>query len=362
MSQKKKTIQGENLSSPSKSRINFKLILGVVLVMILIVMPMIITMTLFRQVFDERAYIPEVSSLFRYEDVEGYPRRITHFPSGSNRLTAYIYGEENTQGLVVISHGLGGGAESYFPETMFFVDYGWRVFAFDNTGSHNSEGAGLRGLPQSVRDLEAALDYINTQDWGLPIVLFGHSWGGYAVTTILDRDYDISAVVSMAGFNSPLGMMHEANRGLGFLSGLAYPYLWAYQRILFGSDAARTAVAGINNTDIPVMIIHGTEDDVVLYDGASIIAQMGRITNPNVIAISRSAQDQNGHNNLLRDLSAMPMINELNQLWGAAIREHDGVVPTDVRDELFAWIRPYASALDPELMNRINEFFLDSIS
>ena len=131
----------------------------------LLVIPMIVTIVIYNQTFGVRAESPAHSYRFRYEDVQGYTRRLTHFYSGQNKLTAYIYGEENDKGLVVISHGLGGGASYYFPETMFFVDNDWRVFTFDKTGSHYSEGSGTRGLPQSALDLDAALNYISSQNW-----------------------------------------------------------------------------------------------------------------------------------------------------------------------------------------------------
>ena len=62
------------------------------------------------------------------------------FESGENTLRGYIYGAENTKGLVVISHGLGFDAEHYLPEVLYFVEHGWRVFSFDNTGTHESKG------------------------------------------------------------------------------------------------------------------------------------------------------------------------------------------------------------------------------
>lgn len=109
-----------------------------------------------------------------------YPRSTVYFMSAENKLSGYIYGEDNFKGLVVISHGRGASAEAYYSEIQYFVDHGWRVFAYNNTGIHPSEGDSAKGLSQSLFDLQAALDYIagNTQLSTLPIVLYGHSWGG----------------------------------------------------------------------------------------------------------------------------------------------------------------------------------------
>ena len=236
--------------------------------------------------------------------------RITYFYSGQNRLTAYIFGEDNDKGLIVISHGLGGGAVSYLREIMYFVDNGWRVFAFDKTGSHTSEGSGTRGLPQSAIDLNAALAYIASQGLGLPIMLYGHSWGGFAVTAVLNFDHDIRAVVSLAGFAEPMAMLHEGARlMLGPVGNAAYPFLWVYQRMLFGQYSNLSAIDGINNGAVPVKVIHGQADDVISYGGAGIIAHRERISNPNVVFVSRYYPNHSGHNNLTLDPLFMAEIN-----------------------------------------------------
>ena len=237
--------------------------------------------------------------------------RLTYFYSGQNRLTAYIFGEDNYKGLIIIAHGLGGGAVSYLREIMFFVDNGWRVFAFDKTGSHNSEGRGPRGLPQSAIDLNAALNYIASQNWEIPIMLYGHSWGGFAVTAVLNFDHDISAVVSLAGFAEPLAMLHEGARlMIGAIGYVAYPFLWAYQQMLFGQYSDLSAIDGINSGNVPVKIIHGREDNVISYSGAGIIAHRERINNPNAIFVSRYYPHHRGHNDLTLDSSLMTEIND----------------------------------------------------
>jgi hypothetical protein len=71
------------------------------------------------------------SAYLRYEDVAERRPRVVRFRSGKNPLTGYMFGEQNDKGLVVISHGLGFGAEDYLAEALYFVDKGWRVFAFD---------------------------------------------------------------------------------------------------------------------------------------------------------------------------------------------------------------------------------------
>ncbi|MCL2400151.1 MAG: lysophospholipase [Defluviitaleaceae bacterium] len=269
----------------------------------LAILLMILTIALYNVSFGRRVE--------PYRGFLEYEHRLTGFYSGQNRLTGYIFGEDNDRGLIVISHGLGGGGLSYLREIMFFVDNGWRVFTFDKTGSHNSEGSGTRGLPQSAIDLNAALNYIASQNRELPIMLYGHSWGGFAVTAVLNFDHDINAVVSLAGYAEPLMMLQEgAGLMIGPFAVLVTPYLWAYQRILFGDYAGLCAIEGINSADIPVKIIHGRDDNVVSYNGAGIIAHRERISNPNAVFVSRYYPNRSDHVYLTLDPLLMLEINE----------------------------------------------------
>ena len=93
-----------------------------------------------------------------------YPREEIRFNSGKNRLQGFIYGGSNDKGLVIISQGLGGTADSYLSMIMYFVDKGWRVLAYNNTGVGGSEGKNVRGLSQSVIDLDAALQYVEVSN------------------------------------------------------------------------------------------------------------------------------------------------------------------------------------------------------
>ena len=50
-----------------------------------------------------------------------------------------------------------------------------------------------------------ALNHIENSEElsNLDILLFGHSWGGYAVSHVLNYEHDITGVVSIAGVNNP---------------------------------------------------------------------------------------------------------------------------------------------------------------
>lgn len=345
-----------------KKSVKFKVLAGILIFLLVFAVGSFI-MT--KMVYDgnfERGEVSAYSAYLRYADVETeYPRSTVQFPSGKNMLTGYLYGEENEKGLVVIAHGLGGGAESYMAETMVLVDGGWRVFAYDATGSAASEGESTKGLPQQALDLTAALTYIGNDPWlaSLPLMLYGHSWGGYAVTAVLKQDFPVLAAVSVAGFNSPTELLVEqAVSMMGFFAYVEYPFLWGYQSLLFGSTAWDTAVQGINQSNAAVLIAHGTADEAIQYNGAGIIAHRDEITNPNVQYLVFEEEGRNGHNNLVMSEAAAAYATEKNKEYKVIFDQYNGEVPDEVKAEYYAGVdKPLASQLDETWVRTVNEFY-----
>lgn len=306
-----------------------------------------------------RAEISEYTGYYRYEDyADKYERETVQFDSNGNKLTGYIYGDGN-QGLVVISHGLGGYSESYISETLYFVDHGYTVLAFDNTGSGKSEGDGTMGMAQSVIDLDAALDYVESDSKlnSLPVFLYGHSWGGYAVTAVLGLDHDITASVSVSGYNTPVEIVSEfAENMIGKpLAVIEHPFIWLNNKIIFGDMANISAIDSINSTDTPVLIIHGTEDETVKYDGASIISHKDEITNPNV---EYKIMEEKGHNDLFLDDETAEYINEKSEEYGELSEQYDGDIPDEMLKKYYDNVdKAKTSKVSEQFMSDVNDFY-----
>ena len=236
--------------------------------------------------FGRADYTPQqFTTNYYYEHYENdFPRVNVSFTSGENTLQGYIYGAKNDKALLIFAHGIGSGHENYMKSLLRFVDNGWRVFTYDATGSGHSEGAGTKGLPQSALDLDAALDYIEADPElsALPRFLMGHSWGGYAVTAVLNFGHEVDGVASVAGYAEPVEMIYEFASGVvGDFRPLIYPSICLYNNLLFGEYAGLSAVDGINSTDAPVLIIHGTEDETIGYEESAIMHKRDLITNTN---------------------------------------------------------------------------------
>lgn len=333
----------------------------------IIILFSVISMGVTKYIYDNQfprhdRYDETVSAKLRYTDLSlDYPRLVVSFKSGPNMLRGYIYGDDNAKGLIVVSHGLGGGADSYLAQIKTFVDEGWRVFAYDTTGSFDSEGKTTKGFPQAVLDLNAALAYVETVDdiKELPLMLFGHSWGGYAVANALHLDHDIKGVVSVSGANSAMDMiMEQGEKMMGPFISVQYPYLWSYQRLLFGDFATLDAVTAINNSEIPVLIIHGTEDDMVGFDQSSIISNSIKFKNPNVETLAISETGRNSHNNLFKSSRAVDYIDQINVEYKALYDAYDQEIPYEINQDFYSKVdRFLVEELDPTLMEKIHEFY-----
>jgi alpha-beta hydrolase superfamily lysophospholipase len=228
------------------------------------------------------------------DNVDGILRR---FPDltyekvqfASNRgqmLKGWIYrkGDGLKKGVVVFSHGLGGTHIENINQIDFFAERGFVVFGFDNTGSGESDGNSMVDLPQATIDLDFALRFIEGREEfvNLPVLLFGHSWGGFAVCTMLSTPHKIAGVVSCSGFDSP-SELKQASVGnfLGIFTGAIVSTANLFSRIRFGSKANRTAMESLAAATAPVLIIHSKDDDVVAFQ-CSILDACRRLDKPNV--------------------------------------------------------------------------------
>lgn len=326
---------------------------------------MILTTVLMRQRFCRVDYPdPKYSYSYRYSHFEkDYPREEVSFRSGKNMLRGYIYGMENDKGLIVFAHGIGGGHESYMTLLVKLVDRGWRVFAYDATGSCSSEGSSTIGLAQSAIDLDKALDFAERDERlnTLPTFVMGHSWGGYASAAVLNFDHDIKACVTLSGYCDPMTELTEASELIlgGKQAQYMYPFVWIYNKLMFGRYSDLSAVDGINKSGIPVLVVHGTNDQTVRYDGAAIMNQQSRITNPNVQYVTMDKTRRKGHNSYLYSAKTIKYIRKkLDPQFNLMLKQYKGNIPNKALEAFYRSVdKKLANGVNGELLDRITDFF-----
>ena len=328
---------------------------------------MLATHRIIRSRFKRGKYPEHPTADYYYEQYQTrYPRKKISFFSGKNRLQGYIYGDGNQKGLLVFAHGIGTGHEGYMQEILWMVDHGWCVFTYDATGSCESEGKSTKGLVQSALDLHAALTYIESHPafHALPIVLMGHSWGGYAVAAVLNFDHRVSASVSIAGYANPLEMMMEFSKNtMGKATSLLRPFAALENLLLFGKHANLDAVKGINKVPVPVLLIHGTKDEVVPIDSASIVSHRSQITNPKVEEKILTNDGQNKHVDIFLNADSVEYAKEVHERYMDLYRKYQKQIPTEVLAAFYEDLdRDLINTPNNDLMESIDRFLLKSIS
>lgn len=230
-----------------------------------------LSIIVYEDTFHQRFQTYEPLAL-RVEDFDGLQMTECQFPSDKGQmLTGYFYTYgEGQKGVVVMAHGYGGGGHnSYMNCADYFARHGYYVFAFDVTGNDKSEGDSVGGLPQGVIDLDRAISFIEQDESfadlkDLPVFLFGHSWGGYAVCAVLAFHPEVKAVIEMSGFNSSSDLFEA--QGKQIVSGGIYvmlPFAKLWDSIKFGKYAAATALDGLKASDAAVMVVHSADDTIV---------------------------------------------------------------------------------------------------
>ena len=241
-----------------------------------------LTVAITRLAFGRRDEVPPTEQL--YEEAETGPREAVSFVSGGRRLQGWLYGtRRDCRGLIVVIHGLGGGADSHLPEIRRFVSEGYAVLAYDGTGTRLSEGWGVRGLAQASADLEAALGYVqqDTALQKLPLLLYGHSAGAYAAALALPEHPEVLGAVCLAAFDRPEEeMLLHARRYAGILADVEEPFLRASLALLFGPEWNASAAQALSRCSTPVLIAAGAADEVVPLP-VSLIGRADEISNPN---------------------------------------------------------------------------------
>ena len=190
-------------------------------------------------------------------------------PSGQEQLVGiqFSYTDE-PKALLVMVHGYGWNMEDYFPQAEFFARAGFWVILFDGMGIGRSTGENIHGLPQHMLDAAAILDYVAADAAlsALPLLLYGHSWGGYAADAVFCcKPYPARAVVSVSAYHEPLAVMAATLRDKygSFLSRILILPPAMFQRMSFGRAAGFSAARGLSLAKCPVLVVHSKEDGVV---------------------------------------------------------------------------------------------------
>ncbi len=295
-----------------------------------------------------------LSADYAYLD-DPLPRTKVTFESGKNTLTGYLYEAEAPCGMILIAHGMHRNSDSHLSEIQYFLANHWSVFAFDGTGTGESTGDSMVGLEQMALDLEAAVDYVTGHEAtaSLPLMLYGHSMGGYAVAVAAEHEA-VKAVVSIAGFDSPMDIMMDRSREyVGGVATLGYPFLRLQNKITFGDLADRSAIECINRSEAAFLIVYGADDRIVSRED-SIYGNRGEIINPHVSYLFVDDEWRDDHSTVWFSAEAVAYREVLEDELAALIERYGDRIPADI-------LTSFCEGIDREVLFDLDEGFMSEV-
>lgn len=248
----------------------------------------------------------------RFEDIEDHTRKIPiSFPlpkkkNGETQLIeAFLYSpkDKNTikKPVIILSPGYGKTHLSYLIDIGMLTSFGYEVLAYDQYGSGLSSGNIQGGIHYGTKTLSVIIDKIKETNLfeGRPLYLYGHSWGGYSVLSVLKKFPTIKKVISRSPAGKPILSSYVAG---AYLVGkpLAY-YLyfcaWLPLFIRFGPKAFLSSQGILRKNTSTEVLITSCQDDPVLSKVASPIPYFEKHPQKNVTIYVRD--DAHIHNDIL---------------------------------------------------------------
>lgn len=245
---------------------------GAILILLVLLSLLALSIYIYQSNFNLR-FETAPESMQTPDAFSGLLRERNSFASNKGQtLIGYTYFKNDApaaKAVIIMAHGFGGGGHTTYMDTAdYFATNGYVVFAYDATGNDESEGDGVGGMPQGLIDLDYAVRFVkqNPEFAGLPIMLFGHSWGAYSAGSVLSLHPDIKAVVMGAGFNQSIDMIEEEGRRLaGSGIDLILPWISLIEHVKFGKYASYSCLDGFASSNAGVMIVHSVDDEVVSF-------------------------------------------------------------------------------------------------
>ena len=181
----------------------------------------------------------------------------------------FIPGETATKKTLILLHGYPADKGDILP-ALSFLHKNYNLLLFDFRYLGESEGKYSTAGANEVRDLLAAIQFLKTK--GIKEVgVWGFSMGGAVALMSIKKAPEIKAVVSEASYASLALMALELFRIPVLKYPLAYLVgLWA--KIFLGIDLREISpVKAVQNTTIPLLLIHSSTDAVIPFSHAQFL-------------------------------------------------------------------------------------------
>jgi len=159
--------------------------------------------------------------------------------------------------VVLFLHGNAENVSTHMMSVAWLPRKGIPVLALDYRGFGHSQGHPK--LPSVLYDIQAAMDWLEQEMPGRPVVVFGQSIGAALAISYAGSDAglssEIAAVVAEAPFDG-FGDIARTHMSRSVIGWLVWPFTW-----LLPSSWDPQAAAG--RIRVPVLILHSQDDRVI---------------------------------------------------------------------------------------------------
>ena len=221
--------------------------------------------------YDKEVGVP----YFSYKDFKGFKREEFSFNNSLGieiHCFYYYYDNYKEDKIVMFCHGLGPGHVSYLAEIEALARHGYKVLALDYTGCGESEGDNMGSINAPARDIDELLDYLKLDK---PVILVGHSLGGFSALKIASIRKEINKVVVFAPIILFKPMILAASK-----SKFITHFILKYERKVGKQYDAIDLTAYLKSTEDKIFFIQSEDDPMVPYETSLKIAE--EANNPNI--------------------------------------------------------------------------------
>ena len=198
---------------------------------------------------------------------EGLPWRQVSLPTANGKqLFAWFIPAQTGAPALVVMHGWGGNAQTMLPLAQPLHTAGYSLLLVDARCHGQSDDDRFTSLPRFAEDIEHAFNWLAKQPEAkaAPLGIVGHSVGAGAALLVAARNARVAAVVSLAAFAHPAGIMRRWMRAKKIPFWPLGAYILFYVQHVIGYRFDDIApVNTIFRVNCPVLLVHGREDETV---------------------------------------------------------------------------------------------------
>lgn len=223
-----------------------------------------------REIPDGELYAPHKELMLKNIDAllkEPYERITIRSHDGLKLVGKYYAGPEGAP-LILFFHGYRSTAERDASGGFWYCrERGYSLLMVDQRALGESEG---RSITFGIKERQDCLTWVNEviRRFGpdIKILLAGISMGAATVLMAaeLPLPENVRGIWADCGFDTPEGILRETIRQRRMPEKIVYPLVHCSGRLLAGIKVdSVSAVESLRHAKVPVLLIHGEEDEIV---------------------------------------------------------------------------------------------------